>query len=89
MFYLFKMPKRRTFGHFLTSSENKLFFIKRRTCLPKRGRMVALVKVLFLLKLQIVFVLLLMSGVRTGLSFRDSSRVKLLPHKHVNSSRVF
>ena len=29
MFYLFKMPKRRTFGHFLTSSEDKLFFIKK------------------------------------------------------------
>ena len=29
MFSLFKMPKMRTFGHFLTSSEDKLFFVKK------------------------------------------------------------
>ena len=40
MFSLFKMPKRRTFGDFLTSSEDKLFSLKRRTYPPKRGRMI-------------------------------------------------
>ena len=29
LFYLFKMPKKRTFGYFLTSSEDNLFFIKK------------------------------------------------------------
>ena len=34
------MPKRRTFGHFLASSEDKFFWSKRRTCPPKGRRMV-------------------------------------------------
>ena len=38
---VFVMPKRRTFGHFLASSEDN-FLLKRRTCPPKRGRMVSL-----------------------------------------------
>ena len=36
MFNLFKMPKRRTFGQFLTSSEDKLFFIKKEDMQARR-----------------------------------------------------
>ena len=36
MLYLFKMPKRRTFGDFLTSSEDKLFFIKKEDMSSKK-----------------------------------------------------
>ena len=36
MFNLFKMPKRRTFGHFLTSSEDKLFFIEKEDMSSKK-----------------------------------------------------
>ena len=43
MLSLFIMPKRRTFGHFLASSVDIIFFwLKRRTCSPKEGRMVIL-----------------------------------------------
>ena len=38
MFSLFKKPKRRTFGYFLTSSEDKIFFVKKDP--ENRGRMV-------------------------------------------------
>ena len=44
MFSLFIMPERRTFGHFLASSEDKFFWLKRRTCPPKGGRMVSLIQ---------------------------------------------
>ena len=40
MFLLFKMPKRRTFGYFLTSSEDKIFFVKKDP--ENRERMVSL-----------------------------------------------
>ena len=36
MFSLFKMPKRKTFGHFLTSVEDKLFFIKKEDLSSKK-----------------------------------------------------
>ena len=36
MFWLFKMPNRRTFGHFLASSENKLLFVKKEDMSSKR-----------------------------------------------------
>ena len=36
MFYLLKMPKRRTFGHFLTFSEDKLFFNKKEDMFSKK-----------------------------------------------------
>ena len=36
MLYLFKMPKRRTFGDSLTSSEDKLFFIKKEDMSSKK-----------------------------------------------------
>ena len=36
MFSLFIMPKRRTFGHFLASSENILFFVKKENVSSKR-----------------------------------------------------
>ena len=36
MFYLFKMPKRMAFGHFLASSENELFFIKKEDMSSKK-----------------------------------------------------
>ena len=42
MFYLLRVMKRRTFGRFLMSSDDKLFFIKKETCPPKRVRMVTL-----------------------------------------------
>ena len=35
--------KRRTFGHFLVSSEDNFFLSRSRTCPPKGGRMVSLV----------------------------------------------
>ena len=37
MFSLFKMPKKKTFGHFLTSSEDKLFFVKKEDMFSKKG----------------------------------------------------
>ena len=37
IFSLFTMPKRRTFGHFLASSENKLFFVKKEEISSKKG----------------------------------------------------
>ena len=42
MFYLFKMPKRRIFGHFLTSSEDKLFSIKKEDMSSKKRTYVTL-----------------------------------------------
>ena len=36
MFSLFIMPKRRTFGHILASSEDNLFFVKKEDVSSKR-----------------------------------------------------
>ena len=36
MFSLLKMPNRRTFGHFLTSSEDNLFFVKKEDMSSKK-----------------------------------------------------
>ena len=39
------MPKKKTFGHFLTSSEDKLFFVKKEDMFSKTGtHMVSLSK---------------------------------------------
>ena len=42
MFSMFIMPKRRTFRHFLASSEDKFFLVKKEDISSKGGRMVTL-----------------------------------------------
>ena len=52
------MPKRRTFGQFLASSEDDLFWFKKRTCPPKEERMVSLLYLLYFQKFKFAIIVL-------------------------------